>query len=188
MCLTCTINLTGRAGGACTSALLQVLYRDHHAADPMSWVECLRKMRNELRQMGYDQVPQLTSSRMIDVNKTMEIVPKGSTGRKRAILIGINYTGQQGELRGCHNDVGNIKAFLRDVHGFNESEMLILLDNGSAHTPTRRNITDAFARICQYSNDGDVVFVHYSGHGGRVRDKTGRLNFVVCVCVCFCLF
>jgi metacaspase-1 len=64
----------------------------------MSWVECLRKMRTELQHMGYDQIPQLTSSRLIDVNKTMYICPPTSTGRKRAILIGINYTGQQGQL------------------------------------------------------------------------------------------
>jgi hypothetical protein len=57
----------GRAGGACTSALLQVLYRDGHAASEMSWVQCLRAMRANLRQMGFDQVPQLTSTRMIDV-------------------------------------------------------------------------------------------------------------------------
>lgn len=58
----------GRAGGACTSALLQVLYKDGRAAaGNMSWVECLRAMRSNLRAMGFDQVPQLTSSRMIDV-------------------------------------------------------------------------------------------------------------------------
>lgn len=58
-------NPAGKAGGACTSAILQVLYRHQHAAAPMSWVECLRKMRAELRQMGYDQIPELTSSRMV---------------------------------------------------------------------------------------------------------------------------
>lgn len=51
--------------------------------------------------------------------------------------------------------------------------MLILMDDGRAHAPTRRNLEDAFARIAQYSNDGDVVFIHYSGHGGRVRDVSG---------------
>lgn len=91
-------NPAGRAGGACTSALLQVLYRHKHAAAPMSWVECLRKMRTELQQMGYDQIPQLTSSRLIDVNKPMTICPPNMHGRKRAVLIGINYTGQQGQL------------------------------------------------------------------------------------------
>jgi metacaspase-1 len=85
-------NPAGRAGGACTSALLQVLYRDGHAtATNLSWVELLRQMRSELLKMGFDQVPQLTSSRLIDVNKTMYIVPPGSHGRRRAVLIGINY-------------------------------------------------------------------------------------------------
>jgi hypothetical protein len=62
--------------------------------------------------MGYDQVPELTSSRLIDVNKTMYIVPPGATGSRRAILIGINYTGQQGQLSGCHNDC----TLLSNVH------------------------------------------------------------------------
>lgn len=163
----------GRAGGACTSALLQVLYKGNNAASSMSWVECLRKLRSELNRMGYDQIPQLTSSRLIDVNKPMYIVPPGSTGRRRAILIGINYIGQKGQLRGCHNDVGNMKKYLEKVHGFQESEMLILMDDGKHHAPTRRNIEDAFQRITQYSQAGDVVFVHYSGHGSRMPDLDG---------------
>ena len=35
------------------------------------------------------------------------------TGRRRALFIGINYFGQKGELRGCINDVQNIKLSLR---------------------------------------------------------------------------
>ena len=74
----------GRAGGACTSAILKVLYA--HGSGSLSWVELLRKMRSELNGMGFDQVPQLTSSRMIDVNRTMHIVPPEYKGRRRAIL------------------------------------------------------------------------------------------------------
>lgn len=120
-------------------------------------------MRSELNRMGYDQIPEFTSSRFIDVEKPMYIIPPGSNGRRRAVLIGINYTGQQGQLSGCHNDVGNIKKYLINSQGFQESEMLILMDDGRHHPPTRRNIEDAFARICQYSQAGDVVFLHYSG-------------------------
>lgn len=90
-------------GGACTSALLQVLYADHQTpSETMTWVAVLRKMRTVLRGMGYDQVPQLTSSRMINVDKTMYIVPPESTGAKRAVLVGINYRGQKGELSGVY--------------------------------------------------------------------------------------
>lgn len=51
--------------------------------------------------------------------------------------------------------------------------MLILMDDGHHHDPTRKNIIDAFRRITQYSKAGDVVFLHYSGHGGRVPDRDG---------------
>lgn len=163
----------GKAGGACTSALLQVLYKDGHQAEDMSWVQLLRQMRSVLNGMGFDQIPQLTSSRMMDVERTMHIVPPGSNGTKRAVLIGINYTGQQGELRGCHNDVKNIKKYLIECQGFAESDMLILMDDGQHHSPTKQAIEQAFVRITQYSKAGDQVFVHYSGHGGRVRDTSG---------------
>ena len=48
---------------------------------------------------------------MLDVNHRFEIVPQHSiemNGARRAILIGINYTGQEGALTGCHNDVKNV--------------------------------------------------------------------------------
>lgn len=165
-------NPSGKASGVCTSALLKVLYSDEQVAAPMSFAELLCKMKSELHEIGDDQIPQLTSSRMIDVKTRFEIVPNGSTGIKRAILIGINYTGQTGELRDCHKNVDIIKMFLKDIHGFEESDILVLLDDGTENnSPNRRNITDAFTKVCKNSKTGDVVFVHYSGHSGRVRDK-----------------
>jgi hypothetical protein len=72
-----------------------------------------------------------------------------------------------------HNDVKNIKKYLIGKQGFLEKDMLILMDDGNHHDPTRQNIMQAFDRITQYSKAGDVVFIHYSGHGGRVRDTSG---------------
>lgn len=58
--------------------------------------------------------------------------------------------------------------------------MLILMDDGQRHAPTKRNIEDAFKRLVQYSQAGDLVFIHYSGHGGRVRDLNGtKLKYIV---------
>lgn len=142
----------------------------------MSWMELLHNMRTVLRSKGFDQIPQLSSSRMIDVNHQFEIIPQqsiSSKGARRAVLIGINYVGQQGQLSGCHNDVKNIKRYLVEEQNFLEKDMLILMDDGQCHPPTRKNITDAFDRVVQYSKAGDCVFIHYSGHGGRVRDTSG---------------
>jgi len=85
-------NPAGKAGGACTSTLLSVLNQNRGAR--ISWIDLLHKMREVLRQKGFDQIPQLSSSRMLDVNHEFEIVPRASAQRncaKRAILIGINY-------------------------------------------------------------------------------------------------
>lgn len=174
-------NPAGRQGGACTAALLQVLYNKHptqsdsnnyNRAAGMSWVDVLREMRQNLDSKGYSQVPQLSSSKIINVNEPMTIV-ENPTGVKRAVLIGINYVGQQGQLSGCHNDVRNIQDFLQRVHGFQQHNMTVLMDDGRHKEPTYANIMAAFDWIVKESMAGDTVWIHYSGHGGRVADQDG---------------
>jgi len=166
-------NPAGRAGGACTAALLQVLYRDNEdTGRDLSWVETLRQMRENLEAQNYEQVPQLSSSRIIDMNETMTVV-ENPGGRRRAVLIGINYVGQDGELSGCHNDVLNIQQYLLNVLGFEEQDMEVLMDDGRNVEPTRANIESAFGDIVRKSQPGDTVWIHYSGHGGRVEDQDG---------------
>lgn len=163
----------GRAGGACTSAILQVLYKDERAPDKdLSFQEVLLSMR-ELLRGDYSQIPQLTSSRPLDVHQKFEIVPEGATGSRRALLIGINYVGQQGELSGCHNDVLNIKKYIMDVHGFPEENITVLMDDGVHPDPTRENIINGYKKLVNESSSGDSVFCHYSGHGGQLRDDNG---------------
>ena len=152
----------GRAGGACTSALLKVLYDEHvRPTNDLSFVEVLTSMRDVLDRKGYSQIPQLSSSTKIDVNDMFGF--GGDDGVKRALLIGINYVGQEGELSGCHNDVWNIKEYLMDVHGFEEENMIILMDDGDHDLPTKENILSAYSFLVENSSEGDAVFCHYSG-------------------------
>jgi hypothetical protein len=100
----------GRAGGACTSTLLRILYNDDEVPeDDLSFTQVLTAMREDLSGQGFTQIPQLTSSNPIDVDTDFDLVPKTATGTRRAVMIGINYVGDDpGELRGCHNDVLNM--------------------------------------------------------------------------------
>ena len=50
-----------------------------------------------------------------------------------------------------------VQEYLIKCQGFKESDMLIMLDDGQHHAPTRQNIEQAFTRIVQYSQPGDVV-------------------------------
>ena len=165
-------NPNGKEGGACTSALLQVFYDNAHRIGKLTWVQVLKHMRGELKSMGFNQEPFLSSSRPIDAGKPLYIVPPGS-GKRRALLIGINYVGQQGALKAPHNDTSNVKDYLINVLGFQEQEILVLMDDGNHPMPTKQNIMDGFERLVRYSQPGDVVFISFSGHGGNVKDEDG---------------
>jgi metacaspase-1 len=161
----------GRAGGACTSAMLQVLYNDHKdTSGDLTFQQVLLKMRNVLAKGSYSQIPQLTSSRPLNIQQKFDLVPPQCTGTRRAILIGINYTGQQGQLSGCHNDVKNMLEYIKTVHGFVDENIVVMLDDEGYTQPTYDNIIKAYHTIASQSQPGDAVFAHYSGHGGKMRD------------------
>jgi len=164
----------GRAGGACTSALLNILYSNHTKnEEELSCKDVLFRMRELLDEKGYSQIPQFSSSRIMNVDSKFDISHPDYPGTKRAVMIGINYVGQQGELAGCHNDVLNMKEYLMDVHDFKTKDIVVLMDDGVNTDPTYDNIMAAYKQVVEDSKPGDVVYLHYSGHGGYVRDYSG---------------
>ncbi|KAI7819232.1 caspase domain-containing protein [Gamsiella multidivaricata] len=96
-------------------------------------------------------------------------------GRKRALFIGINYFGQSSELRGCINDVKNIKSFVIERFGFKEDDTITLTDDQEDPTriPTHANILAAMKWLVHDARPDDSFFFHYSGHGGQVADEDG---------------
>ena len=149
----------GRAGGACTSALLELLWQSN--AD-LTYQQLLLMLRASLQEAGMLQIPQLTSSRPLENGpETPFGIP--SIGTKRALLVGINYRGHRpGELSGCVNDCLNMKKYLMERHGFKESNILLLVDDPlySPHSPTRDTIIAALGRLVQQSRPGDAGFFH----------------------------
>lgn len=166
-------NANGKSGGCCTSSLLQVLYDNAHRINKLSWISVLKQMRMELQKQGYPQEPQVSSSRPLHPDTPLSIVPPKS-GRRRALLIGINYVGQgPGELKAPQNDCLNIKKYLIEAMGFQENQMLVLMDDGKHPMPTRSNIERGFEAMVRYSQPNDVVFISFSGHGGNIKDTDG---------------
>ena len=60
-----------------------------------------------------------------------------------------------------------------DVHGFQEENIQMLIDDKAYTRPTRMNITKAFKKLVNDSQPGDTCFVHFSGHGGKIKDYDG---------------
>ena len=97
---------------------------------------------------------------------------------QRSLLIGFsvaftNAGDNPGELSGCWNDVLNMKKYIQDVHGFEEENIIILMDDGEHTEPTRDNIIDAYKTVVCQAEEGDAIFLHYSGHGTKLRDRDG---------------
>ncbi|KAJ3067141.1 hypothetical protein HDU98_009662 [Podochytrium sp. JEL0797] len=79
-----------------------------------------------------------------------------ASGRKKALLIGINYTGSEHALKGCINDAHNIKQMLSQQFGYktDQQSMLMLVDDARdpQHIPTVKNML---------------------GHGSQIQDQDG---------------
>lgn len=98
--------------------------------------------------------------------------------RKRALLIGINYTGQPAELSGCVNDVADVRAACAALR---YDEVCVLCDGAwpgafdaadarlGDTKPSRANMTAAFRWLVDGAGPGDRLYLHYSGHGGQLR-------------------
>ena len=95
-------------------------------------------------------------------------------GKRKALLIGINYFGQNSELRGCINDVNNVKQFLLQ-RGYKDDDMVVLTDDqrDPRSIPTRQNMTAAMHWLVRGAQPGDALFFHDSGHGGQAKATQG---------------
>lgn len=92
---------------------------------------------------------------------------------KLGLLIGINYNGTSTELRGCINDVLNLKNKLIEKFGYMEENIVTLTDETSMK-PTANNIVmQLYELVIKANNNPDVkeVWFSYSGHGTYVKDS-----------------
>lgn len=108
-------------------------------------------------------------------NSNMTFQYSNCTGKKKALLVGINYYGTKNELRGCVNDVKNMSQFLNQHYGYSYDDMVILTDDQreNARLPMRDNMIRAMQWLTRNASPNDSYFFHYSGHGGLVPDQDG---------------
>ncbi|KAH8844212.1 hypothetical protein MCOR02_009009 [Pyricularia oryzae] len=97
------------------------------------------------------------------------------TGKRKALMIGINYFGQRGQLRGCINDVRNMSTYLIENYGYKREDMVLLTDDqqNPMSQPTKQNLLRAMHWLVKDARPNDSLFFHYSGHGGQTKDLDG---------------
>jgi hypothetical protein len=100
-------------------------------------------------------------------------------GRRRSLLVGINYFGTSSELSGCVNDVRRVQPVIKAKWGFQDDadSQRVLLDEPGwpPHLrPTLANLCDAIRWLVEGARTGDALYLHYSGHGGREAKTNGE--------------
>jgi hypothetical protein len=125
----------------------------------------------------------ISSAQAATVAVAAAVKPRKST--KRALLIAINYFGQNGELHGCHNDVDNMQRYLR---GCGYDEFVVMKDDRNGNktelSPTRANILAQLRKFVANSEAGQTLYVHYSGHGSQLWDQNGEEADSKDECIC----
>jgi len=100
--------------------------------------------------------------------------PLPAWATNRALLVGVtayDNLPENRQLRGPSNDAELMREMLRD-QGFAERDIVTLADDlPGGESPTRRAIDRALARLAAATRPGDVVFVHFSGHGSQQPAK-----------------
>jgi len=93
-----------------------------------------------------------------------------NNSNKRALLVGINYRGTSGELRGCINDIINIREMLLKI-GYKHENIRMMSDDHK-ELPTKHKIAMGLIWLMKNEKDDSMdLFFHYSGHGSWVFDK-----------------
>lgn len=97
-----------------------------------------------------------------------------------AVLIGVNFhPDPNNRLHGCVRDVNNIEACLREgptpvtivTMTASNSEVSDFLQpiEPEQSWPTYAHVTSSLQQITRDANEGDFVYIHYSGHGTQVE-------------------
>ena len=100
---------------------------------------------------------------------------------RKALLVGVNDYRQISDLRGCVNDVTNMRSILKTYMGFKNRDIRVLVDCRA----TKKNILSRLKWMVDQAKSGDFLVFHFSGHGSQIRDRDGdelrdRMDELIC--------
>lgn len=117
----------------------------------------------------------VTRTAQQDTSQHWILTKQVPVGKKKALLVGINYIGTSSQLGGCINDVKNQKRLLIDHFGFSEDDILMLTEDqgDDSKLPTSQHMREGFKWLLRGASKGDFLFFAYSGHGSQIPNKDG---------------
>lgn len=110
-----------------------------------------------------------------------------STPNFHALLIGINFYFPHRlpegncykNLKGCVPDINHVETYLKNTFNLTPDQIIKLTATASDNPeqpqeppellPTYENIVNKFKEVTAKAQPQDLVYIHYSGHGGRAK-------------------
>ena len=86
----------------------------------------------------------------------------------KALLVGINKYKYYSSLRGCLNDVKNIRELLTETCGFKDRHLRELTEQKAVKSEFKKEL-----RWLRKVNEGDRAVLYFAGHGSQVLDLDG---------------
>lgn len=94
-----------------------------------------------------------------------------NAGRRKALLVGINYASSHAPLKGCINDVWNLQCLLRYTLQYSPEQLNLLLDGADGSpprkecAPTMSNILAGIQWLTNGARPGDSLLFVFCGYG-----------------------
>jgi len=96
--------------------------------------------------------------------------PFPSQPNKYAVIVGVSkYWDSSMDLHGPQNDVTEIWTLLKDVYGFPQENLRVLVNERAKE----HHIIDRLEWLLSNTEAGDELVFYFSGHGSQLRDRDG---------------
>lgn len=153
-----------------------------------TWSDALGVMASALKDLGSLRTPLVASTKPLDVRSDVVQIchPTSAVGSRKAVCIGINYTGHaaasntdetrrlgtQYRLRKREDDVMFLLKTIESL-GFDEKDgARVLVDDGhETGQPTKRNIQRSIKWLTKNAQAGDSLLFHFSGRCGLLVEE-----------------
>ncbi|KAL5522704.1 hypothetical protein ACEPAG_8722 [Sanghuangporus baumii] len=102
--------------------------------------------------------------------------------KKRALLVAVSYSKLHGEhpkesppliLSGAHKDPPRLKKLLIELYGYDERNIVVLMDDGHHAEPTEGRMRKELKNLVRDAQSGDHLVFSFSGHGSQITNKDG---------------
>jgi hypothetical protein len=105
-----------------------------------------------------------------------DLAEEHSVVTNRALLVGINQY-RDAPLRGCINDVADVRDFLSSAYNFAAEDIRVLLDSAATSANIKQHLR---SWLTHDAAANDRLVFHFSGHGTQLPGQDGSIHDVVC--------